>query len=79
MGAFSFINRHPHLLTGVQGYYFLFSHGEMFDVGQLGGTLIFMQVQLIGFCTTNSLFLVYEYIENGNLDHHLHRKHSHGN
>ncbi|KAG0566925.1 hypothetical protein KC19_7G097400 [Ceratodon purpureus] len=31
-------------------------------------------VQLIGYCTTNSLFLVYEYIENGTLDHHLRRR-----
>lgn len=38
-----------------------------------------MQVQLIGYCTTNSLFLVYEYIENGTLDHHLRRRHSDGN
>lgn len=35
-------------------------------------------VQLIGYCTTNSLFLVYEYIENGTLDHHLRRRHSDG-
>ncbi|XP_024388364.1 chitin elicitor receptor kinase 1 [Physcomitrium patens] len=33
-------------------------------------------VQLIGYCTTNSLFLVYEYIENGTLDHHLRRRKS---
>ncbi|KAG0623925.1 hypothetical protein M758_3G211600 [Ceratodon purpureus] len=34
-------------------------------------------VQLIGFCTTTNLFLVYEFIENGTLDHHLHRKDFH--
>lgn len=31
-------------------------------------------VQLVGFCTTKNLFLVYEFINNGTLDHHLHRK-----
>lgn len=29
------------------------------------------QVRLIGYCTQNSLFLVYEFIENGNLSQHL--------
>ncbi|XP_020088829.1 lysM domain receptor-like kinase 3 isoform X1 [Ananas comosus] len=29
-------------------------------------------VRLIGYCTEGSLFLVYEYIENGNLSQHLH-------
>ncbi|KAI4305111.1 hypothetical protein L6164_028497 [Bauhinia variegata] len=29
-------------------------------------------VRLIGYCIENSLFLVYEYIENGNLSQHLH-------
>ncbi|XP_068656112.1 chitin elicitor receptor kinase 1-like [Aristolochia californica] len=29
-------------------------------------------VRLIGFCTEGSLFLVYEFIENGNLSEHLH-------
>ncbi|RWR77550.1 Pkinase domain-containing protein/LysM domain-containing protein [Cinnamomum micranthum f. kanehirae] len=29
-------------------------------------------VYLIGYCTENSLFLVYEFIENGNLSQHLH-------
>lgn len=29
-------------------------------------------VQLIGFCTVESLFLVYEYVENGTLSQHLH-------
>lgn len=29
-------------------------------------------VRLIGYCTEGSLFLVYEYIENGNLHQHLH-------
>jgi hypothetical protein len=29
------------------------------------------QVRLIGFCTESSLFLVYEFIENGNLSQHL--------
>jgi chitin elicitor receptor kinase 1 len=28
-------------------------------------------VRLIGYCTESSLFLVYEYIENGNLSQHL--------
>lgn len=32
---------------------------------------IFMQVRLIGYCTEVSLFLVYEFIENGNLSEHL--------
>jgi chitin elicitor receptor kinase 1 len=31
-------------------------------------------VQLIGYCTDQHLFLVYEYIENGTLDQHLHGK-----
>jgi hypothetical protein len=31
----------------------------------------FMQVRLIGYCTEGSLFLVYEFIENGNLSQHL--------
>ncbi|KAF5766296.1 putative protein kinase RLK-Pelle-LysM family [Helianthus annuus] len=31
-----------------------------------------MQVRLIGYCVEGSLFLVYEYIENGNLSQHLH-------
>ncbi|KAL2629729.1 hypothetical protein R1flu_014415 [Riccia fluitans] len=31
-------------------------------------------VQLIGYCTVGSLFLIYEYVENGTLDRHLHRK-----
>jgi hypothetical protein len=31
----------------------------------------FTQVRLIGFCTESSLFLVYEFIENGNLSQHL--------
>lgn len=30
-----------------------------------------MQVRLIGYCVEDSLFLVYEYIENGNLSQHL--------
>lgn len=42
------------------------------------GIWMFVQVQLIGYCTTNSLFLVYEYIENGTLDHHLRRRKSDG-
>ncbi|KAG0504121.1 hypothetical protein KC19_N018700 [Ceratodon purpureus] len=29
-------------------------------------------VQLIGYCTTDYLFLVYEFMENGTLDYHLH-------
>jgi chitin elicitor receptor kinase 1 len=29
-------------------------------------------VQLIGYCTTDYLFLVYEFVENGTLDFHLH-------
>ncbi|KAJ0614105.1 putative protein kinase RLK-Pelle-LysM family [Helianthus annuus] len=29
-------------------------------------------VHLIGYCVKDSLFLVYEYIENGNLSQHLH-------
>ncbi|KAM3190019.1 hypothetical protein ACQJBY_068322 [Aegilops geniculata] len=33
--------------------------------------LNFMQVRLIGYCTESSLFLVYEFIENGNLSQHL--------
>jgi hypothetical protein len=28
-------------------------------------------VRLIGYCTEGALFLVYEYIENGNLSQHL--------
>ncbi|CAK7351491.1 unnamed protein product [Dovyalis caffra] len=31
----------------------------------------FRQVRLIGYCVESSLFLVYEFIENGNLSHHL--------
>ncbi|CAK9873401.1 unnamed protein product [Sphagnum jensenii] len=31
-------------------------------------------VQLIGYCTDQHLFLVYEYIDNGTLDQHLHGK-----
>lgn len=57
----------------------IFSHDEISDGGQFDGIWIFMQVQLIGYCTTNSLFLVYEFIENGTLDHHLRRRHSDGN
>lgn len=30
-----------------------------------------MQVHLIGYCVEGSLFLVYEYIDNGNLSEHL--------
>ena len=30
-----------------------------------------MQVRLIGYCVEGPLFLVYEYIENGNLSQHL--------
>ncbi|KAF2284896.1 hypothetical protein GH714_032113 [Hevea brasiliensis] len=30
------------------------------------------KVRLIGYCVEGSLFLVYEYIENGNLNQHLH-------
>lgn len=30
-----------------------------------------MQVRLIGYCIEGSLFLVYEYIENGNLSQYL--------
>ena len=30
-----------------------------------------MQVRLIGYCVDGSLFLVYEFIENGNLGQHL--------
>lgn len=30
-----------------------------------------MQVRLIGYCTEVSLFLVYEFIDNGNLSEHL--------
>uniref|UniRef100_A0A2P2MP61 Uncharacterized protein n=1 Tax=Rhizophora mucronata TaxID=61149 RepID=A0A2P2MP61_RHIMU len=32
---------------------------------------LFLQVRLIGYCVEDSLFLVYEYIENGNLSQHL--------
>lgn len=38
-----------------------------------------LQVHLIGYCTTNSLFLVYEYVENGTLDQHLHCTNIDGN
>ncbi|KAF5766302.1 putative protein kinase RLK-Pelle-LysM family [Helianthus annuus] len=31
-----------------------------------------MQVRLIGYCVEGSHFLVYDYIENGNLSQHLH-------
>lgn len=31
-----------------------------------------MQVRLIGYCVEGSLFLIYEYVENGNLGQHLH-------
>lgn len=31
-----------------------------------------IQVRLIGYCIEGSLFVVYEYIENGNLSEHLH-------
>ena len=31
-----------------------------------------MQVRLIGYCVEGSLFLVFEFIENGNLSQHLH-------
>ncbi|BBN07269.1 chitin elicitor receptor kinase 1 [Marchantia polymorpha subsp. ruderalis] len=31
-------------------------------------------VQLIGYCTVDSLFLIYEYVDNGTLDRHLHGK-----
>jgi len=31
-----------------------------------------LQVRLIGYCVEGSLFLVYEYVENGNLGQHLH-------
>ena len=30
-----------------------------------------LQVRLIGYCVEGSLFLVYEFIENGNLGQHL--------
>lgn len=30
-----------------------------------------MQVRLIGYCIEGSLFLVYEYVENGNLSRYL--------
>lgn len=30
-----------------------------------------LQVRLIGYCVEGSLFLVYEFIENGNLSQHL--------
>jgi hypothetical protein len=30
------------------------------------------QVQLVGYCTVEFLFLVYEFIDNGTLDQHLH-------
>ncbi|CAM6082112.1 unnamed protein product [Calypogeia fissa] len=33
-------------------------------------------VQLIGYCTVDSLFLIYEYVENGTLDRHLHGSHN---
>ena len=33
--------------------------------------IIILQVRLIGYCVEGSLFLVYEYIENGNLSQHL--------
>lgn len=31
-------------------------------------------VQLIGYCTVESLFLIYEYVNNGTLDRHLHSR-----
>ncbi|GMP32561.1 hypothetical protein CsSME_00006261 [Camellia sinensis var. sinensis] len=31
-----------------------------------------VEVRLIGYCVEGSLFLVYEFIENGNLSEHLH-------
>lgn len=31
----------------------------------------FFQVRLIGYCVEGSLFLVYEFIENGNISQHL--------
>lgn len=30
-----------------------------------------MQVRLIGYCVEGSLFLVYEFVDNGNLSQHL--------
>lgn len=33
--------------------------------------LSWMQVRLIGYCTEGSLFLVYEFVDNGNLSQHL--------
>nr|GMD08945.1 lysM domain receptor-like kinase 3 [Ipomoea batatas] len=33
--------------------------------------IVSLQVRLIGYCVEGSLFLVYEYIENGNLSQHL--------
>lgn len=35
------------------------------------GMIVLLQVRLIGYCVEGSLFLVYEYIENGNLSQHL--------
>lgn len=39
---------------------------------QVTNYFFFLQVRLIGYCVEGSLFLIYEYVENGNLGQHLH-------
>ncbi|GKB76201.1 chitin elicitor receptor kinase [Tanacetum coccineum] len=47
------------------------SSGRISGVG-INGSFGSLKVRLIGYCVEGSLFLVYEFIENGNLSQHLH-------
>lgn len=62
---------HVHHLNLVISYD-LCKKNSFFKYGwKLNTVLIIWQVRLIGYCVEGSLFLVYEFIENGNLSQHL--------
>jgi len=50
--------------------YKLFCAVSLSSLGILNETLL-LQVRLLGYCVEDSLFLVYEFIDNGNLSQHL--------
>jgi hypothetical protein len=60
----SLTNSHDFLVIFIQINPYIFHFADIVNV-------YLTQVRLIGYCIESSLFLVYEFIENGNLSQHL--------